>query len=253
MKSKDESSEYYDEDEGEKEEESFEVSPRKHQERIVINVFNCQYDVVREVAKKDFNMIVYEEEDDGKQDWDLMWFDGGIGPQFLKNMLPHQRTNHFAGTYYIARKNHLGKNLIKMRKLFPNDYNFFPPTWMLPTDLKDFKAQFNAKKAKTFIVKPEASSQGKGIFLTRHLEEIDLTEPMVAQRYLHKPYLIDGLKFDLRIYVLLVGIEPLRLYVYNEGLARFATETYQSPTPQNLGNLFMHLTNYSINKEADNF
>ena len=75
----------------------------------------------------------------------------------------------------------------------------------------------------------------------------------MAQRYLHKPFLIDNLKFDLRIYVLITCISPLRIYIYREGLARFATNEYVSPVGSNLGNLMMHLTNYAINKESDDF
>ena len=65
---------------------------------------------------------------------------------------------------------------------------------------------------------------------------------------MHKPFLIDGLKFDMRIYVLLYGVDPLRIFVFREGLARFATEPYKSPMKENMDNLFMHLTNYAINK-----
>ena len=70
----------------------------------------------------------------------------------------------------------------------------------------------------------------------------------MAQRYMHKPYLIDDLKFDLRVYALVFGVDPLRVFVFKEGLARFATETYIGPQKNNLDNLFMHLTNYAINK-----
>ena len=65
--------------------------------------------------------------------------------------------------------------------------------------------------------------------------------------------LIDGLKFDLRIYVLVTGCSPLRIYLYYEGLARFATEYYQIPDENNLDNICMHLTNYAINKDNPNF
>jgi tubulin polyglutamylase TTLL6/13 len=34
--------------------------------------------------------------------------------------------------------------------------------------------------------------------------------------------------------VLLAGCDPLRIFVYNEGLARFATKAYIQPTRQNL-------------------
>ena len=70
---------------------------------------------------------------------------------------------------------------------------------------------------------------------------------------MHKPYLIDGYKFDLRLYVFINGIYPLRIYIYKDGLARFATVKYQNPSPGNLGNLQMHLTNYAINKGSEAF
>ena len=70
---------------------------------------------------------------------------------------------------------------------------------------------------------------------------------------MHKPYLIDNLKFDLRVYVLVYGVDPLRIFVFREGLARFATEEYTGPFKNNLDNLYMHLTNYAINKFSENF
>ena len=78
-------------------------------------------------------------------------------------------------------------------------------------------------------------------------------DQFVAQRYMAKPYLIDDLKFDLRVYCLIYGVDPLRVFVFKEGLARFATETYAGPTKNNLDNLYMHLTNYAINKGSSGF
>ena len=43
----------------------------------------------------------------------------------------------------------------------------------------------------------------------------------------------------------------MRIYMFNDGLARLATEKYQTPAPKNMSNLFMHLTNYAINKHSD--
>ena len=75
----------------------------------------------------------------------------------------------------------------------------------------------------------------------------------MVQKYIVKPHVIDGFKYDLRIYVVLTGINPLRVYVYKDGLARFATVPYQKPNDKNMKNLFMHLTNFAINKENENF
>ena len=125
---------------------------------------------------------------------------------------------------------------------------------MLPLEYKDFREDsLCAKTTPVYIVKPENSCQGQGIFLTRNWESVSPKDQMVAQRYLLKPHLIDGLKYDLRLYVFINGISPLRMYLYKDGLARFATCKYKKPHDRNLDNLFMHLTNYAINKDAENY
>lgn len=141
---------------------------------------------------------------------------------------------------------------MRMAKRFPNEYNFFPKTYLLPSDYNEFASQFQGK-LKTFIIKPEGSAQGRGIFLVQQPDQVPNGEHLIAQKYETKPYLLDGLKFDLRVYVLVAGCDPLRVYVYKEGLARFATSEYSAPNKKNLANTFMHLTNYAINKQNPEF
>jgi tubulin polyglutamylase TTLL6/13 len=76
---------------------------------------------------------------------------------------------------------------------------------------------------------------------------------ITIQRYLSKPLLIDGLKFDLRVYVVVVGIDPIEAFVADEGLARFCTVKYKKPIRSNFSKKFMHLTNYAVNKNSDNY
>lgn len=65
--------------------------------------------------------------------------------------------------------------------------------------------------------------------------------------------LIEGKKFDLRLYVMVKGYDPIEAYLANEGLARLCTENYRQPTKENMKNMFMHLTNFSLNKNSDNY
>ena len=62
---------------------------------------------------------------------------------------------------------------------------------------------------------------------------------------------IAGYKFDLRLYVAVTSFNPLRIYLYEEGLTRFATECYSGPVE--LHNHCMHLTNYSVNKKSAHY
>jgi len=52
---------------------------------------------------------------------------------------------------------------------------------------------------------------------------------LLVQEYIENTMLIDGLKFDVRIYVLIKSLEPLNIFVYKEGLTRLATNEYERP------------------------
>jgi hypothetical protein len=85
---------------------------------------------------------------------------------------------------------------------------------------------------------------------------VPIDEQCIVSRYITNPLLINGLKFDLRVYVLITSFDPWRIYVYDEGLARFASEPYNSQADNNKegkNNKYAHLTNYSINKKNDKY
>lgn len=56
----------------------------------------------------------------------------------------------------------------------------------------------------------------------------------------------------MRIYVLVTCFDPLRVYLFEEGLVRLATQQY-STSKSTLSKRFVHLTNFSVNKKAQNY
>ena len=114
-----------------------------------------------------------------------------------------------------------------------------------------------------WIMKPICKSQGKGIFLFRDLKEIsdwkkggkekknpEEVEVYIVQRYIERPLLVGGKKFDMRIYVLVTSYVPLRAYVYREGFVRFSNTRF---TTERIEDSYVHLTNVAIQKKAPDY
>ena len=222
---------------------------KRKRAKVPICTVNCRYEVVRRCAKQ-LNMKDVGEDDD----WLLYWTDCSVSLDRVMSMKRYQRINHFPGMSEICRKDMLARNMNRLHKAFPKDYNIFPKSWVLPADYGDFQNFIRSKKNKCYITKPEMGCQGKGIYITKNPQkDINAQEHQVVQQYISRPLLMDGMKFDLRVYVLVSGVDPLRIFVFNEGLVRLATVNYTDPTTSNTDEVCMHLTNYAINKHNENF
>ncbi|XP_071166350.1 tubulin polyglutamylase ttll6-like isoform X16 [Mytilus edulis] len=235
--------------EDEKKELEKKVKKKKKRKKIYyICLTNCKYEVVRKMSKR-FGFKEVSDDDE----WTLYWTDYSVALERVMEMKKYQKINHFPGMSEICRKDMLARNLNRMLKMYPKEYNIFPKTWCLPADYGDFQAYTRQKKNKTYILKPETGCQGKGIWVTKNPKEIKPHEHMICQQYMPKPFLIDHFKFDFRLYVLVTSCDPFRIFLFNDGLARFATNKYVEPSHNNIDNVFMHLTNYAINKHSEDF
>ncbi|KAM3717069.1 Tubulin polyglutamylase ttll-5 [Dirofilaria immitis] len=184
----------------------------------------------------------------------IIWTGSHLKPHVLRAMASWQRVNHFPRSFLLTRKDKLYECLRRAQILFGNSYNIIPEFFVTPKDYQKFVDHFNAQShgLKPFIVKPVASSRGNGIFIIQSPGDIPLGSPMLVSRYIENPYLLNGHKFDLRLYVLVTSFNPLVAYMYSEGLARFASEKY-SCSAKNYDQHFSHLTNYSLNKNNGKF
>ena len=183
--------------------------------------------------------------------WNVLW---GM-PKYdrIKEMNKYQKTNHFPGCWEVGRKDGLWRNLSKMKRQFPLDYAFVPTTYILNTDFERFiQIKEAAENKAIWIMKPCASACGRGIKLINKKTKLTKKPGYLVSEYVANPHLINGHKYDLRVYVLVSSFDPLRVYLFKEGLVRFATAKYNT-TKKNLNQRFAHLTNWSVNKHSENF
>jgi tubulin polyglutamylase TTLL11 len=170
------------------------------------------------------------------------------------------KINRIPGVTELSHKRTTAYFLNKFRKYFRDDYDFYPETFLIPHDMNSLKESYQANKS-VLIAKPTAGSQGDGIHLISKLKDLDSflrtstldSYKYIVQRYINNPLIIDGKKFDLRLYVLVSSVNPLIVYLNDEGLARFCTQNYEPTNDKNLSNVYMHLSNYSLNKNSKEY
>lgn len=102
-----------------------------------------------------------------------------------------------------------------------------------------------------WIVKPHAMSKGEGIWVMRSMPDIlqhcQRWSHCVVQKYIEKPLLMAGRKFDFRQWVLITSFEPLKVFVFSEPYCRVCQNPYN---PRDLDDLQSHLSNWHVNRNG---
>ena len=181
----------------------------------------------------------------------LVW-SGYLFPSDLKDFHKYQKVNHFPASNQLGRKDFLWKNISRQRIKFPQEFSITPMSFILDEAYDEFQQERLLNQSSLYILKPVAQSCGRGIKIVNYSQAIgpQQREGVIAQQYIKSPHLINGYKYDLRVYVLVTSFCPLQVYVYNEGLVRFATEKYSL---NSLDKKFVHLTNFSVNRKNQKF
>ncbi|RNF25844.1 putative tubulin-tyrsoine ligase-like protein [Trypanosoma conorhini] len=224
----------------------------------VVNLYLCKYSLLRIIAEEQGFRTQETEEELEKNQFNLVWSDTVLPLTRLVRLANWQRTNHFPSMYLLCRKGHLGVTLGKMRRVLPSHFLFYPRTWSLRSERHQFvrfmMALRSRKVSRFFILKPNSGCQGRGIIISRDpLAAVEDAENYIVQSYVARPLLLEGRKFDLRVYVLLTSIRAPSIFMFNDGLVRLCAELYEKPNDGNARNACQHLTNYAVNKHSPEY
>lgn len=238
-------------------------------------------DFEKDVVTGSFSSLGWSRWPGDSDDWNVYWAnvqttrsifhpDNGI------RLGEHQIINHFPNHYELTRKDLMVKNIKRYKKEMEkesnstatsDDLDFVPMTFTLPADYSLFVEEYRRAPNLTWIMKPTGKAQGKGIFLINKLAQVrrwaqqywgnatrtsSASEAYIVSRYIDKPLLIGGRKFDLRLYVVVCSYRPLRVYLSKLGFARFCSVKYTTEIGE-LDNQFVHLTNVAIQKHGEDY
>ncbi|KAK8894098.1 positive regulation of cilium movement [Tritrichomonas musculus] len=174
----------------------------------------------------------------------LVWLDSlKEGDKVFQRLKPYQVINRIPYMNVLCRKAPLARIIQRITPYFPNLFNFMPKSYILPFKNKQLVRALSRDNC-CYIIKPDNGSLGQGITIVEPNTEYEPDDTVsVAQQYIDS-FLIDNTKFDLRIYALVTSVNPLTIYVYHGGLARFCSEKFGGDT------IYSKLTNVAINHNS---
>jgi len=229
--------------------------------------------VGKQMAVGDFDSFRFDIDPSVTLFWTVM------GMQRYKSFGQHfgclsQEFNHIPGHFSLNRKDTIAENAMNYGKKFEDrpqcfsHQKYFPETWLLykQDSCLDFFRRINHpdhlknKEERTIqYIKKVAVGSHRGIGVTP-LGEADeealqieykhgalcgtIERLMIVQHYIPNPLLLEGRKFDFRMYMVIGSSNPLMVF-YHDGFLRVSLYDYDEETTDKK----VLLTNLALNKE----
>ena len=162
---------------------------------------------------------------------------------FLQKLNKYQKFNHFPMGSKVSFKDNLYKNYYNLLEKFPKDYNYMPEAFIFPEDYDKFQTKIKtldlSNKTNLWIIESKNIRKKELGILT----DLDLLKNIKILTHYKSPHLINGKKYEIRLYFLITGFSPLKIYLFNDGIIKFCNKKYD----------LNELIKYSIDKNTLEF
>lgn len=186
--------------------------------------------------------------------WDTCWYTGMPRREVFRATAPGRTINHIPGNAALTVKSRLWRTVRTLRERMaaagnvdaadPARLDFVPRVYRMPEDYHELQRVARDEPDTRWLLKPRNAARGKDIRLLEDVAEAPVEERWMVQEYLGRPHLMNDRKYVLRLYVLITSIEPLRVYLYEQGFAKLASAPYSEAEQ---GNPYAYLTNPDVN------
>ena len=148
-------------------------------------------------------------------------------------------------------KDGINKFYNKLKGKFPNEFNYIPETFMWPDQKDDINKKFinyTYDPNDVWLFKPSRDSFGNGIKIIESYNTIkkSIYNYFLVSRYIMNPMLIKNKKFDVRAYVLVTGMNPLKIYFYKDGYLKIPVKDFTLDYKY-INDMCVHITTSDVN------
>ena len=196
---------------------------------VITNTFSTSYEVKSRAALYNNVLATYN-----NKDWNFnyLWvilgkYDNITGVNLAKNKYQFIGIFPFDNTF----KDGLNRFYNKQKAKFPEDYNYIPETYLYPDQKEEIYKKFknyHYDPNNVWLLKPARGLMALGIQLVDNYDTIKnyKRHKYLVSRYVKNPLLINNKKFDMRAYILVTGMNPLRIYFYRDGYIKIAVKDF---------------------------